>query len=121
MSLALGAVHWFNGDGFQSAMIRDDEQRMAPGGAGAFATTDWSAVLQAGQSPSPQVAVALEKLCRSYWYPLYLYARRRGYAPHDAEDQTQEFFALLLERNWFAQARPEKGRFRSYLLAACRT
>src|SRR6185503_6696854 len=49
-------------------------------------------------------------------YPLYLYARRRGHAPHDAEDRTQEFFALLLERNWFAQARPEKGRFRSYLL-----
>src|SRR5260221_8716914 len=85
-------------------------------GSGVFATTHWSVVLQAGAEMSPQAAAALEQLCRTYWYPLYLYARRRGCNPHDAQDQTQEFFALLLERNWFAQARPEKGRFRSYLL-----
>ena len=88
-----------------------------PGNSGGvFATTHWSVVLQAGAEPSPQGAAALEQLCVAYWYPLYLYARRRGYAPHDAQDLTQEFFALLLKRNWFAQARPEKGRFRSYLL-----
>jgi RNA polymerase sigma-70 factor (ECF subfamily) len=60
----------------------------------------------------------LERLCRVYWRPLYAYIRRRGYGPHDAQDLTQEFFARLLERNDLARVSPDKGKFRSFLLAA---
>ena len=52
-------------------MTADDQPEFTSGKAGAFATTDWSAVVQAGQSPSPEVAAALEQLCRTYWPPLY--------------------------------------------------
>lgn len=88
-------------------------------GAGArFTTTDWSVVLDAGRTESVEAQEALSKLCHTYWYPLYAYARRRGYKPEDAQDLTQDFFARLLERRVFAQIHPDKGRFRSFLLAA---
>lgn len=83
-----------------------------------FTTTHWSVVLAAGQGMNTEAGVALEKLCRAYWYPLYAYVRRRGHSPHDAQDLTQEFFARLLERNDLGNVGPEKGKFRSFLLAA---
>src|SRR5438445_1729020 len=83
-----------------------------------FATTHWSVVLTAGQNSSPQAAEALEKLCRTYWYPLYAYVRRQGHSPPDAQDLTQEFFARLLARNYLGTVGREKGKFRSFLLAA---
>jgi len=83
-----------------------------------FATTHWSVVLTAGRSDAPQAQDALERLCRTYWHPLYAYVRRRGYSPVDAEDLTQAFFAWLLERNWLARADQERGRFRSFLLTS---
>ena len=64
----------------------------------------------------PQAALA--RLCQSYWYPLYAYARRRGYSADDAQDLTQEFFARLLAQNWLAQADRQRGRFRTFLLSA---
>ena len=88
-----------------------------PNGAVAFTTTQWSVVLDAqGESPSAQVA--LEKLCRTYWWPLYGFVRRQGYSPEEAQDLTQGFFAMLLERRDFDAVRREKGRLRSYLLAS---
>jgi hypothetical protein len=63
-----------------------------------FTTTHWSIVLAAGEEQSPGATDALAQLCRTYWYPLYAYIRRRGHEPHDAQDLTQEFFAQLLER-----------------------
>jgi RNA polymerase sigma-70 factor (ECF subfamily) len=81
-----------------------------------FATTHWSVVLTAGRSDVPQARDALEKLCQTYWYPLYAYVRRRGYARADAEDLTQAFFAWLLERDWLGVADQQRGRFRSFLL-----
>jgi DNA-directed RNA polymerase specialized sigma24 family protein len=84
---------------------------------GTFATTHWSVVLAAGRSDAPQAREALETLCRTYWYPLYVYLRRRGYGREDAEDLTQGFLLQLLERNSFARVGPDKGRFRSFLLA----
>jgi RNA polymerase sigma-70 factor (ECF subfamily) len=60
----------------------------------------------------------MERLCRSYWPPLYAYVRRRGYPPEEAQDLTQEFFARLLQRNDLAQVKPELGRFRNVLLAS---
>ena len=87
----------------------------AQNGAATFATTHWSVVLEAqGQSPAAQEA--LEKLCRTYWRPVYSFIRREGTGPEEAEDLTQAFFALLLERRNFDAVRKEKGRLRSYLL-----
>jgi RNA polymerase sigma factor (sigma-70 family) len=82
-----------------------------------FTTTHWSVVLQA-QGESPAAQEALEKLCRTYWWPLYGYVRRQGYNPEEAQDLTQGFFALLLERRDFDAVRREKGRLRSYLLTS---
>ncbi len=83
-----------------------------------FATTHWTVVLAAGCRSTPQAAVALEELCRTYWYPLYAYIRRRGYAREDAEDLAQAFFARLLEKNYLEGLSSEKGKFRAFLLAA---
>lgn len=70
------------------------------------------------QSESPSAQEALEKLCRTYWWPLYGFVRRQGYSPEEAQDLTQGFFAMLLERRDFDAVRQEKGRLRSYLLAS---
>jgi len=83
-----------------------------------FATTHWSVVVAASDQDSPQKVDALEKLCRAYWYPLYAFIRREGYHPQDAQDLTQGFFTRLLEKNYLAQTDRQKGRFRSFLLAA---
>ena len=83
-----------------------------------FPVTQWTVVLAAGGTPSPESARALERLCGAYWYPLYAFVRRRGYSPADAEDLTQEFFARLLDHNWIAHADRHRGRFRSFLLMA---
>jgi RNA polymerase sigma factor (sigma-70 family) len=83
-----------------------------------FATTHWSVVMLAGAPDSPRALEALEKLCRAYWLPLYSYVRRRGYNPHDAQDLTQGFFARLLRMDSFSSVSREKGKFRTFLLAA---
>jgi RNA polymerase sigma factor (sigma-70 family) len=84
-----------------------------------FATTQWSLVLAAGQQgPSGHAREALTALCEAYWYPLYAFLRGRGHSPADAEDLTQAFFALLLEKQVIRQADPARGRFRSFLLKA---
>jgi DNA-directed RNA polymerase specialized sigma24 family protein len=75
-------------------------------------------VLSATDTSSPQATVALEKLCRAYWYPLYAYVRRRGYEVHEAQDLTQEFFARLLAKDYLRAVDRTKGKFRSFLLAA---
>jgi RNA polymerase sigma-70 factor (ECF subfamily) len=87
-------------------------------GARVFGTTRWTVVLQAGGPTSDGSTQALEQLCRTYWYPLYSFARRSGVPSHDAEDLTQSFFAYLLEKDAIARADRERGRFRSFLLTA---
>src|SRR5258707_11919200 len=86
-------------------------------GGGAFVTTHWSVVLTA-RGHSPAADEALEKLCRTYWWPLYGFVRRNGYKPEESQDLTQGFFALLLERRDLDVVRREKGRLRSYLLVS---
>lgn len=81
-----------------------------------FVTTHWSVVVRAGRADTPNAEGALEQLCRSYWYPLYAYARRRGHSVPDAQDLTQAFFARLLERHWIGDADRQRGRFRTFLL-----
>lgn len=83
-----------------------------------FATTHWSAVVQAARSDSPEARAALAELCRIYWYPLYAYARNQGFDLHTAQDLTQEFFRKLLEKNYLNVADRRRGRFRSFLLTA---
>src|ERR1017187_9790819 len=85
-----------------------------------FATTRWTVVLAAGRSSAPPADVALEELCRTYWYPLYVCVRRQTPTREDAEDLTQAFFARFLEKNYLAGLDSEKGRFRAFLLAALR-
>ncbi|MEQ1854553.1 MAG: sigma-70 family RNA polymerase sigma factor [Chthoniobacteraceae bacterium] len=90
-----------------------------PPTARAFATTRWSVVLRAGSGADETNARdALAMLCRAYWYPLYAFVRRTGKSAHDAQDLTQEFFARLVEKEWLAGVVRERGRFRSWLLAA---
>jgi len=89
----------------------------ARNGGVAFATTHWSVVLTA-QGESPAAQEALEKLCRTYWRPIYSFIRRQGAGREEAEDFTQGFFALLLERRDLDAVRKEKGRLRSYLLTS---
>jgi DNA-directed RNA polymerase specialized sigma24 family protein len=84
-------------------------------GGGAFMTTHWSMVLEA-QGESPAAQEALEKLCRTYWRPVFAFLRRQGIPPEEAEDITQGFFAELLERGSLSAVRKEKGRLRSFLL-----
>ena len=97
-------------------MDPSDQQAESMRPKAAFATTRWSIVLAAGHRSSPDSENALETLCRAYWYPLYAYVRRRGYASEDAGDLTQEFFARFLEKEFLRSADSERGRFRSFLL-----
>jgi RNA polymerase sigma factor (sigma-70 family) len=86
-------------------------------GSIAFTTTHWSVVLEA-QAQSPAAQEALEKLCRTYWRPVYGFIRRQNIRTQETEDLTQGFFSLLLERRDFDAVRKEKGRLRSYLLTS---
>src|SRR5262249_29996499 len=84
-----------------------------------FATTRWSLVLAARDRAEPGAADALASLCALYWYPLYAYVRRRGHGADEAHDLTQEFFARLLEKDFLAAVDRGRGKFRSFLAAAC--
>ena len=106
-------------------MTTSDQPRSGSTSAGAepvprpaFVTTHWSLVVSAGRNDTPHARNALEKLCRTYWFPIYAFVRRQGHGPHDAQDLTQEFFARLLEKKYLAEVDPTKGRFRSFLLAS---
>ena len=94
---------------------KDDSSQPRP-----FVTTQWSVVVAAGKSDCVASRKALTTLCEAYWHPLYAFVRRQGHNATDAQDLTQAFFAQLLERNDFARLRPERGRFRAFLLASMR-
>lgn len=91
-----------------------------PAGAAVFATTHWSVVLAAREGGEAQASEAMEKLCRTYWYPLYAFLRRQGHRPEDAPDLTQAFFAHLLAREFLRGWSKEQGRFRAFLLTTLR-
>lgn len=96
---------------------KDQPAEMA-GAARHFLTTHWSVVVSAGRTESEEAFAALEKLCRTYWYPLFAYLRRRGYGEEQAKDLTQAFFAQVISRRYVADADPERGRFRTFLLTS---
>lgn len=95
-----------------------DQSSPSVGNARCFPTTRWTMVLRAGELEAEGAAAALEQLCRAYWYPLYVYVRRRGHPPGEAEDLIQGFFADFLAHDHVASADPRRGRLRSYLLGA---
>jgi len=82
-----------------------------------FDTTHWSVILEGRHGPE-QARAALQEICTAYRRPVFAYLRGRGYAPTDADDLTQEFFARFVEHRWDQKADPQRGRFRSYLLSA---
>lgn len=90
----------------------------APGASPRFATTRWSLVLQARDKQNAQSSKALADLCQAYWYPLYVFIRKRSRDAHEAQDLTQGFFTRLLEKDFLLDVSPERGRFRAFLLAA---
>ena len=99
-------------------MPSDAQHDSTPRGPRRFQTTQWSLVAAAGHRSSPEAAVALSSLCHAYWYPLYAYLRRNGHTRENAQDLTQGFFATLLNTGTLEVADRERGKFRSFLLAA---
>jgi DNA-directed RNA polymerase specialized sigma24 family protein len=87
-------------------------------GGASFATTHWSVVAQSALTDVPEASNALAQLCEMYWPPIYSFIRRRGYAPADAQDLTQAFFAFFLRTKAYARTDPLHGKFRSFLLAS---
>jgi RNA polymerase sigma-70 factor (ECF subfamily) len=85
-----------------------------------FATTQWSLVLAAGDTGAPNGEEALARLCALYWYPLFAFVRRQGHSADEAQDLTQGFFTRLLEKREIGNADRSRGRFRSFLLTACK-
>lgn len=88
-----------------------------PGSGDYFVPTHWTLVLSAGRKSSPQSDQALAELCQVYWYPLYTYARHRGYSREDAEDLVQSFFVTFLRKNYLEGLSKERGKFRCFLIA----
>jgi RNA polymerase sigma factor (sigma-70 family) len=87
-----------------------------PGRAGIFHTTHWSIVLLAKKCEGIEAEAALEKLCHTYWPPLYGFIRRQGYSVDDAQDLTQEFLSRLIRKEWLNHLKHRDGKFRSFLL-----
>jgi len=79
-----------------------------------FQPTAWTVVRQAQAGSSE----AMERLVSTYWKPAYFFIRRKGNDVEAAKDLTQSFFATALEKDFLDGVSSEKGRFRSYLLAA---
>jgi RNA polymerase sigma-70 factor (ECF subfamily) len=98
--------------------LRSEDRLQAVSEGVCFATTHWSVVLTARDGLDSEAHEALSRLCEAYWYPLYAYLRRRDFAPSDAEDLTQSFLAYLLSKDFLANVHPERGKFRSFLLAS---
>ena len=100
--------------------MNTSEFPVTPAHGSSFPTTHWSVVVNAGAGSESVARIALESLCRHYWFPLYAFVRRQGRAHHEAEDCTQEFLARLLATDCVTRARRDRGRFRTFLLTALR-
>lgn len=90
---------------------------MQPPHQGNFNTTQWTLVVEAGSTTSPEAMKALGDLFETYWYPLYCYVRKSGNSPDDSQELVQSFFVHILEKNVFRVADRKRGKFRWFLLA----
>lgn len=120
--MALSEPVWI---GSTQAIAMDIDQQTSdsdpsPSPRDVFTTTRWSIIQAAKQSQSDEAREAMEMLCRTYWLPLYAFARRQGNSPQDAEDLTQGFFSKVIEKEYLVSVDRSKGRFRSFLLASLR-
>jgi len=97
--------------------VSDSSKRKPPANVD-FTETQWTVVNAAKEKGSPGAEAAMDTLCNTYWFPIYVYVRRRGYSAHDAQDLTQEFFYRVVSDKSFGRADRGKGKFRSYLLGA---
>src|SRR5262249_29865198 len=103
------------------AMVANPEKSSSvPHPPAGFATTRWSLVHAAADPASPQAQQAIAVLAQTDWHPLYALIPRQGHCAEDAQDLTQEFFTRLLAKNTFGAAEQDRGRFRSFLLVACK-
>ena len=93
-------------------------KRMGHASTSRFQTTSWSLVIAAAGRSSTEARGALANLCQTYWRPVYSFIRRSGYPPDQAQDLTQGFFLVLLDKNYLADADRQRGRFRSFLLTS---
>jgi RNA polymerase sigma-70 factor (ECF subfamily) len=86
--------------------------------AATFAQTRWTTVLNA-QGASPSAQQALNRLCCKYWPPVYAFIRRKWtqHSRQKAEDLTQSFFLEFIRKFPELEIAPNKGKFRTYLLA----
>lgn len=84
-----------------------------------FHTTCWSVILAAHDGEPQEARDALAALCAAYWYPLYAFVRRKGHDPDHSQDLVQGFFTRLMEKGDLASVDRSKGKFRSFLMAAC--
>jgi RNA polymerase sigma factor (sigma-70 family) len=84
-----------------------------------FQTTRWSVIFAARDGEAEEAKQALAALCGAYWYPLYAFVRRKGHDAETAQDLVQGFFARLLEHRDLESVDRGKGKFRSFLMAAC--
>src|SRR5690349_18724274 len=96
--------------------MNSDPPSTQPSRAEWFASTHWSVVLAAREGDGDAAREAMERLCRTYWPPLYAFIRRDGYDAVEAQDLTQEFFLRLIDRDFLQRLRHQEGKFRSFLL-----
>lgn len=101
-----------------SAAMSHDPAELEPKEASAFLTTHWTVVLEAARPGGVGGQEAFARLYQDYWYPLYAFVRRRGFAPAEAEDVTQDFFTRLIEKQSLSGLQRRGGRFRSFLLSS---
>jgi RNA polymerase sigma factor (sigma-70 family) len=83
---------------------------------GVFATTHWTVVVAAQERGTAEAEAALEKLCTIYWRPVFAFIRQSSPDEDEAKDLTQGFFERFLDKHYFREADPSRGRFRSFLL-----
>ena len=102
-------------------MIDCVPHNMSGAASSGFYTTSWTLVRAAAAHPTADSRQALATLCQAYWHPVYAFIRRNGYDRDQSEDLSQEFFTLLLEKNYLLDANRDRGRFRSFLLTAVNT
>src|ERR1039457_7238963 len=101
-------------------MLADEQNSEFPlDNAGWFRTTHWSVVVLAARGATPGADAAMERLCRTYWYPLYAYVRRRGCSAEDGQDLTQEFFARLVKKDYLGNVGPRSEEHTSELQSPC--
>src|SRR6266436_4231945 len=107
----------------QCSFVNGKNGHADAGGPHDFVTTRWSLILSAAKSDNQEQNArnALAELCRTYWRPIFSFVCARGYSTEDAQDLTQDFFAIILKDNWLQHADRSRGRFRSLLLSHSKT